>query len=191
MISADCVNTQSTNGRNATPIAIIESARKVLGGIELDPSSDEVINRDVKAERYYTLENNGFTQDWKARSVWLNAPGKSVSRGKQITASQWYRKLYRCWTTGSVENAIGLVYRSGSIGSLGEAILRQPICLTCAGSSSPVVNGSGRISFETIEGERRVPGVTNTQASLFFLLTRDPIIQAKFGQEFSQYGVVR
>ena len=51
MISADCQNTQSLLGRNATPLDVIAAAHQVLGQIDLDPSSDLVINEELKAKR--------------------------------------------------------------------------------------------------------------------------------------------
>jgi len=35
MISADCQNTQSLLGRNATPLDVIDAAHQVLGQIDL------------------------------------------------------------------------------------------------------------------------------------------------------------
>jgi hypothetical protein len=79
--TADCRNTQSLLGRNATPLEPIAAAHKVLGGIELDMASDSVINREVKAQRIYTFEDDGFQQDIKAKTVWLNPPGSTITGG--------------------------------------------------------------------------------------------------------------
>ncbi len=190
--TADCVNTQSKNGRNLTPISILEAAGKVLGHIELDPASDLIANKAVKAERIYTVEQDGFSQDWKAHTVWLNAPGRSRSKGKLITASEWYRKLHRLWRFNQVEHAIAMVYRAGSIGSLGIDLLTDAtICLTCSGVDNPIVNGSGRLSFETVEGDRRIAQTSNTQSSLIFLLSDRVEIQLSFVEHFSQFGVIK
>jgi len=56
-----------------TPAAIIEAARRVLGGFDLDPASSEIANRTVKAERFFTIEDDGLTQDW-AGKIWCNPP---------------------------------------------------------------------------------------------------------------------
>lgn len=192
--SADCLNTQSEHGRNLTPVSIVESARKVLGFIDLDPASDWIANQAVKAQRFYTLEENGFDKDWIASTVWLNPPGKTTSQGKQITASDWFAKLYLAWDLGEVKEAIGLVYRAGSMGSLGKSLLlhKATICLTCSGAISPIVNGSGRLSFETVnENGDRHPQTSNTQSSLIFLLSSKPETQKRFGWEFQKYGVIK
>jgi hypothetical protein len=194
MTPIDCINTQSTLGRNATPIPIIESVRYVLDSIDLDPASDEVINKSIQASEIFTYENDGFAKEWKAKNVWLNPPGKSYSKtlGKEIKASQWIRKLHQEYKENRIQNALVLVYRGGSLGSLGKSILKDcMICATCAGVESPAINGSGRISFEVIdEFDNRVSQTSNTQSSIFLLFSRDCDVIASFVFEFSKYGVI-
>ena len=189
--TADCINTQSVDGRNATPLAIFNAVRYVLGGIELDPASDRVINSDVGAKRIYSIEDDGFSKDWRAKTAWLNPPGKTRSKGKSVSASQWFKKLYAHWEAGDVESAIALVYRAGSIGSLGTKILSHPICLTTSGVEAKTINGSGRFSFDLITEDGRKSQPQNTQSSLFFLLTRDLNQVARFEDAFSTFGVVK
>jgi hypothetical protein len=239
--SADCLNTRSKHGRNATPLGIFLPARAVMGGIELDPASDEVINEGVGADRIYTLEDDGFSRPWYAESVFLNAPGSTVTGGtyaqrlymlelierfkklrkskpkdvtakdwkkqldkefkslrpdevKVISAVDWYRKLYSEWSLGNVKQAISLHYRAGSIGSLGTDILALPLCITCAGASSKVLNGSGRFAFEIIEGDKRVPESKNTQSSAFTYFPEIKNMEGsskRFKHHFDQFGVVK
>jgi phage N-6-adenine-methyltransferase len=63
-----------------TPPEYIELARELLGGIEVDPASNEHAQRVVKAERYYTKDNDGKAQSWRCTTggLWLNPP---YSRG--------------------------------------------------------------------------------------------------------------
>ncbi len=56
-----------------TPPQIIEAARKVMGGIDLDPASCEAADLIVKAEKHYTAEDDGLAQEWGG-NVWLNPP---------------------------------------------------------------------------------------------------------------------
>ena len=63
----------SGNDEWFTPSDIIEAARSVLGEIDLDPASCDVANKIVKAEKYYTIDDDGLTKEWKGR-VWMNPP---------------------------------------------------------------------------------------------------------------------
>lgn len=225
-ITADCANTKSELGRNATPVEIFPSVRRVLGSIELDPCSDEVINQYIQAERYLDFVVDGLSLPWIADTVWLNPPGNSLTGGtfedrdywwgecqkpkgqqgdkpkgvKHISASKWYEKLYKHWIRGDIKKAIALVYRAGSLGSLGNQILSQPVCITCKGVESPisgrngkpVVNGSGRLSFDLIDenGDRQIE-CTNTTSSAFVLFPDCKEDIELFKEEFSKFGVVK
>ena len=56
-----------------TPPEILDAARQVLGGFDLDPASNAVAQRTVRARRYFTQEDDGLAKHWKGR-VWLNPP---------------------------------------------------------------------------------------------------------------------
>jgi DNA N-6-adenine-methyltransferase (Dam) len=56
-----------------TPSQYIEAAREVMGGIDLDPASCKKANRTVRAETFYSLDDNGLEQEWIGR-IWLNPP---------------------------------------------------------------------------------------------------------------------
>ena len=54
---------------------IIEAIRDLLDGIDLDPASNEIANKTVKAKTYFTKEDNGLTKDWRTyRNIWINPP---------------------------------------------------------------------------------------------------------------------
>ena len=72
-----------------TPAKYIESARKVLGEIDLDPFSSLEANQVVKAKNYYTQEDNALNKSWNPKEgkgvkhrVWMNPPysGKLCSQ---------------------------------------------------------------------------------------------------------------
>ena len=56
-----------------TPACYIESARKVMASIDLDPASCEIANETVKALYYCAKETDGLTIPWHG-TVWLNSP---------------------------------------------------------------------------------------------------------------------
>ena len=67
------VSFNSGNNEWYTPADIIETARTVMGSIDVDPASSELANKVVKAETYYTAETNGLTKEW-CGNVWMNPP---------------------------------------------------------------------------------------------------------------------
>jgi hypothetical protein len=54
-----------------TPAKYIRLARQVLGEIDLDPASHELAQRQIKAKRFHTPEDDGLKHEWHGR-VWLN-----------------------------------------------------------------------------------------------------------------------
>jgi phage N-6-adenine-methyltransferase len=75
------VSFNSGNNEWYTPKGIIETARDMMGSIDIDPASSEVANKVVKAECFYTVENDGLSKKWFG-NVWLNPPYASDLIGK-------------------------------------------------------------------------------------------------------------
>ncbi len=61
------------NQESYTPAEYIEAARLVMGSIDLDPASNELAQKTVKAATYYTKENNGLEKPWIG-NMFLNPP---------------------------------------------------------------------------------------------------------------------
>lgn len=85
-----------------TPAKFIEAARQTMGGIDLDPASNPTANQIVKADHFYTKDDDGLKQDWTGR-VWLNPPYS------QPEIDDFSKKAVYEYRNGSVEQLCILV----------------------------------------------------------------------------------
>lgn len=85
-----------------TPPEYIEAARSVMGGIDVDPASNDAAQEYINAGRYFTAENSGLRKQWKGR-VWLNPP-----YSKELIPS-FIAKLITEYDAQRLEQAIVLV----------------------------------------------------------------------------------
>jgi hypothetical protein len=92
------VSNNSGNNEWYTPPKYTDSARVVMGCIDLDPASSVIANEVVQAGTIYTAEENGLEQEWFG-NIWMNPPYA------QPLIHQFCEKL----TTEKYEQAIVLV----------------------------------------------------------------------------------
>lgn len=86
--------------------------REVFGGpISLDPASCPQANLLIRAEHYYTQEQDGLSLPWFG-SVYLNPPGGRVRyQGKDVNqAALWWATLVHRYTLGHVHQAGFMVF---------------------------------------------------------------------------------
>ncbi len=185
------VNQDSCNTEYYTEAAIIELAREVMGGIDLDPASSAIANQTVKAKRFYTKESNGLTQAWSGR-VWMNHPfskgekackpnckkKKCQVRGHCITEdipgnSEWTRKLVEEYKSGNVSEAICITFSSMSESWM-QPLIEFMQCFP-----------RGRINYRLPNGDK-----TNsiTKGSLLTYMGPNP---QKFREVFEKIGTVK
>ena len=89
-----------------TPQEYIEMARAVLGEIDLDPATNSLAQKWIKASSYFTKDDDGLAQQWYGR-VWCNPP-----YGRRV--NQWLEKAIDSYETGEIEAVILLLNRTGA-----------------------------------------------------------------------------
>lgn len=87
------VANNSGNNEWYTPAEYIEAAREAMGSIDTDPASNDIANKIVKAEKYYTIETNGLAHDWTG-NVWMNPPYSSDLISKFVEKLKEQRANY-------------------------------------------------------------------------------------------------
>lgn len=119
-----------------TPAKYVEMAREVMGGIDVDPASNEIAQATVRAATYYTAETDGLQHQWRG-SVWMNPPYSRALIGRFIS------KLVAEFSAGRVTEAIVLTNNSTDT-SWAAALARE---------GAAVCFPKGRIRFLTPEGK--------------------------------------
>ena len=149
-----------------TPDEYIKSARKVLGGIDLDPASNKLAQKVVKAKEYFTDAEDGTKQSWHGR-VFLNPPYKYP------LVATFIDKLCKEHESGNVPSAILLTNNNTDTKWWHQAAtLARGVCFT-----------AGRINFYKADGRETQP--TNGQTFFYFGAGLP-----KFKEEFSRHGLV-
>ena len=108
-----------------TPAHVLEVARSVLGGFDLDPASNISAQQTVKAAAFYTKEQDGLSQPWAGR-VWCNPPyGKTNGKSNQ---ELWAQRLIAEYEVGNVPEAILLVKAAVGYKWFEELFRDWPVC---------------------------------------------------------------
>lgn len=159
------VHVAQNSGENEwyTPPRFIESARLVMGSIDIDPASSEIANQTVKATEFYTKEDNGLSKSWSG-NVWMNPPYA------QPLINQFAEKLIN--ELSNINQAIVLVNNATETKWFQSLIEK----------SAAVCFPASRVKFLRPAGEKGAP----LQGQSIIYLGHNPDL---FIEEFSQYGV--
>ena len=150
----------SASADHYTPLDIIERARAVLQGIDLDPASSAKANATVQAIRYYydpysydeqTANGSpgGLDLSWECRTLWLNPPfsiekrsasgmivlkdGKSV---RQRVIDQWVSRWRAATHIGTAKDGAMLLVPARTDTEWFQPLFGLPMCFV-----------SGRLKF--------------------------------------------
>lgn len=154
------VANNSTDNEWYTPEIYIQSAREVLGTIDLDPASNDFANETVRATTYFTEETNGLEQDWFG-NIWMNPPYQTA------LLQQFADKLI----ASDFQQAIVLVNNATETAWF----------KTLISKASAIVFPTGRIRFRKRDGEKGSP----LQGQAFLYCGENP---QRFIDVFSKYG---
>jgi len=147
-----------------TPEIYIESARSVMGSIDLDPASSDKAQEIVKAKKYFTKLDNGLIQKWEG-NIFLNPP---YSHPEIL---QFIEKLLNDLRDG--QQAILLTNNNTDTNFFHKASKRaSAVCFT-----------KGRINFYKEDNSKTYP--TNGQVFYYFGNNRKSFIE-----HFSSFGMI-
>jgi hypothetical protein len=156
---------QSEENEWYTPQVYIDSARMVLGGIDLDPASSVEANRIVGATQFWTAADDGMQKLWSGR-LWLNPPYGGL-------AAPFIERLTLEYGRG-VTAAIALVNAHCTDTAWFQLLWDYSLCFT-----------DHRIDFVAPEGRDKT--ASSTHGSVFAYLGED--VDA-FSREFGQWGAI-
>ena len=145
-----------------TPEQYIESARIVMGSIDLDPASSIIANKRVKANVIFTKDDSGLEKEWFG-NIWMNPPYA------QPLIAQFIEQL----TVQKGYNQAIVLVNNGTETQWGQMLLKI---------SNAVCFHAGRIKFIDPNG---IPGAAPLQGQMICYIGKNSIA---FINEFSKYG---
>jgi phage N-6-adenine-methyltransferase len=104
-----------------SPAPYVEAARRLLGGIDLDPASCAAAQAVVRAGAWYGKADDGLGRPWRGR-VWLNPPYSAAGR--------FAAKLAAEHEAGRVAAAVALVNASTDAAWFAALAGRYPVLFT-------------------------------------------------------------
>lgn len=154
-----------------TPPHILEAVYHTLGTIDLDPCCKTIGEPNVKAAKYYRIDDDGLKQQWEG-TVFLNPP-----YGESLTEA-WVNKLVESYASYDVTEAILLI----------PAKVETQYWHTLATQSPCWCAIKGRLSF--ISPFKAAENQTSRFASAVVLLSDNIGTCRRFSEEFGKLGII-
>lgn len=136
-----------------TPPEYIEATRNLFGTIDLDPASHPKAQEYIKAETYFTEEDDGLSQDWHGK-IWLNPPYGKI--GNKSSQGHWAQYLKTQYEAEHVTEAVLLVKAAVGYNWFEALWDIWPVCFA-----------RERLSFVKSDGDDR--GQSKQGTALFYL----------------------
>ena len=143
-------HSSESNEHYTTP-DIIEAARELMGGIDLDPASCPMAQETVQATAWYgpgsPFGEDGLAEPAAGR-VWLNPPGGLVpdeykGMGTQSFAALWWAAYSSMWQEGEIDQMVFLGFTLEILRSTQGLDVPWP-------GDFPICIPSSRIKFDTV-----------------------------------------
>mgnify|MGYP001590641319 FL=1 len=196
-----------------TPGWLVDKARYVTGGFDLDPASCAFANEVVRAERFYGAAENGLLLPWGGR-LFLNPPGGLVdAHGRSVfrksggregctvtgacglppghahdslmsSAAVWWRKLTYEWEGGRTTAAFFVGFSLELLQSAQGLGGPQPLDFTYCVPEK-------RIRFDLVENGVRVSATSPTHSNILVLVGGHEGERSRFREAFDDVGYVR
>lgn len=180
-----------------TPSPFVEAAREVMGGIDLDPASHEEANLIVKAEQFFTAEDDGLIQRWRGR-IFLNPPGGKGPNKKPLVPQFWWKLHYEYAIATSADERFEAVWIGYSLEQLQtlQNVRGVPSPVVC-----PICIPNQRIAFVENEAKKAAriakliadgknPNEKSQPSHANYIVYVGPN-SGRFSKVFSQFGQVR
>lgn len=148
-----------------TPVWLIERIRRVLGYIALDPASSPEANARVKANWYFSRDDDALSKHWWG-PIFLSPPGGRLG----ITQRKWWHYLVEQWTAqpGHSSTWWPAVFLAQNAEHWGDM------------SGAAYVQKNVKVRFDLRPG---VPSEHENEAAVILLSTRNEVRQS-FAREF-------
>jgi len=150
-----------------TPEYLIEPVRTLMKTIDVDPASSDIANEIIKANKYYTIEDDGLTKKWGG-NVYMNPPYS------QPLVTEFCNLLVEKYRMGEIKQACVLVNNATETGFYQNMMnICKAICFI-----------KGRVQFIDKKGNS-MGAPLQGQTLLYFGDN-----YKEFGEIFSEFGVV-
>lgn len=128
------INQTSGDVEYYTPGEIVAAARRVMGGIDLDPASSALANATVQARQYFTKDADGLQRQWYG-NLWMNHP---FSRDDN---PRWINKLCTEYEASRINQACCITFAATSEGWF-QPLFAYPMCFLCPRTNYYLPDGS-------------------------------------------------
>ncbi|WP_446444847.1 hypothetical protein [Shewanella sp. 1180_01] len=174
-----------------TPQPWPQLASQLMGGIDLDPASNDIANASINAKTIFTKEIDGLSQPWHG-TVWMNHPfhrGEQpcptkckkkacIKRGHHIDKpipgnSDWINKVIYEYESGHIKEAVIITFCNSSEGWL-LPLLKYSQCFP-----------HGRVHYKKADGSK---ADSCTKGSVITYIGKNI---AEFARLFGEHGTIK